>query len=481
MQTNELRSIGAEEANLGSPWCPLPIRPDPALHVSLHRSQAFTPQFFSATPNALSLARTHLPIPLVFLLFCLHAMNAEALLKKHGWRGAGHSLDTSGRGIKKPLLISHKQDQNGLGHKKAAWKTDDQWWMRAFDESLQNLGTGQTSTLAQVQQKGINRGGLYGFFVKGEGLIGTIGDESETSVDTVSSTAESEATTTSGDQSASSTPPTSASTSDNEDGNARSKPAHGATLKKRKRAIEASAPAFKKLKKADTLASSSGAAGPVTVVTKVFGTIGADELTRIASVVKTIEKQVKAETRSREKQGAYGLYISSKQAKEQKYFDDPHNPSKKLTQKTAEAQRQKGMRAAQKEMKGQLIADALHKDDLPNHSKWTKKEIVKKYSKVERDLETVEKAYSELKKQVGKKSGKEPVQAARQDERQSLIDAQLTQLSSAKRATYEARAAEKGQSLDDYILRRVEKNTAKKVDKADGDKTAKKTGKGARK
>jgi nucleolar protein TMA23 len=70
-------------------------------------------------------------------------MNAESYLRKQGWKGSGHSLDSTGRGIKKPLLIAHKQDQLGLGKKKAAYTTDDQWWMRAFDQSLQSIGTGQ--------------------------------------------------------------------------------------------------------------------------------------------------------------------------------------------------------------------------------------------------------------------------------------------------------------------------------------------------
>jgi nucleolar protein TMA23 len=69
-------------------------------------------------------------------------MDARAYLQRQGWRGSGHSLDKHDRGIKKPLLISHKQDTMGLGTKKAAHKTDDQWWMRAFDESLKNIGTG---------------------------------------------------------------------------------------------------------------------------------------------------------------------------------------------------------------------------------------------------------------------------------------------------------------------------------------------------
>jgi nucleolar protein TMA23 len=72
-----------------------------------------------------------------------HPMNAESYLRKQGWKGSGHSLDSTGRGIKKPLLIAHKQDQLGLGKKKAAWTTDDQWWMRAYDQSLQNIGTGE--------------------------------------------------------------------------------------------------------------------------------------------------------------------------------------------------------------------------------------------------------------------------------------------------------------------------------------------------
>jgi nucleolar protein TMA23 len=70
-------------------------------------------------------------------------MDARAYLQRQGWRGSGHSLDKHDRGIKKPLLISHKQDTMGLGKKKAAHTTDDQWWMRAFDESLKNIGTGQ--------------------------------------------------------------------------------------------------------------------------------------------------------------------------------------------------------------------------------------------------------------------------------------------------------------------------------------------------
>lgn len=68
-------------------------------------------------------------------------MDSSAYLKSHGWRGAGHSLDQTGRGLKKPLLVSHKVDVLGVGKQKHL--ASDQWWMRAFDESLKQIGTGQ--------------------------------------------------------------------------------------------------------------------------------------------------------------------------------------------------------------------------------------------------------------------------------------------------------------------------------------------------
>ncbi|RMZ67402.1 dna-directed rna polymerase ii subunit rpb1 [Pyrenophora seminiperda CCB06] len=144
-------------------------------------------------PHQNILARSFVPSPQSA------AMNAEAYLRKQGWQGSGHSLDHRGRGIKKPLLITHKNDQLGLGKKKAAHTTDDQWWLRAYDQSLQTIGTGKDSTLDQVRTQGINRGGLYGFFVKGEQIEGTIDDTSATTTDV------------SNPPSGTNTPPTSAS------------------------------------------------------------------------------------------------------------------------------------------------------------------------------------------------------------------------------------------------------------------------------
>lgn len=101
-------------------------------------------------------------------------MDASAYLKKQGWRGDGHSLDHTNRGIRKPLLVSKKVDVLGLGTNKHA-PVSDQWWLRAFDQGLKNLGTGKESVLSSIQKHGINRGGLYGRFVQGENYEGSIG------------------------------------------------------------------------------------------------------------------------------------------------------------------------------------------------------------------------------------------------------------------------------------------------------------------
>lgn len=108
----------------------------------------------------------------------VETMDTKAYLKSHGWRGDGHSLDSTDRGIRRPLLVSKKVDVLGVGVNKHA-AVSDQWWMRAFDEGLKNLGSGTKSTLANVREKGVHFGGLYGRFVKGETVEGTIESEEE--------------------------------------------------------------------------------------------------------------------------------------------------------------------------------------------------------------------------------------------------------------------------------------------------------------
>jgi hypothetical protein len=102
-------------------------------------------------------------------------MDSAAYLQRQGWRGDGHSLDLTGKGIKKPLLVSKKVDSLGVGLNKHA-AVSDQWWLKAFDQGLKDLGTGKQSVLASVQKHGHNLGGLYGRFVKGEGVPGTFAE-----------------------------------------------------------------------------------------------------------------------------------------------------------------------------------------------------------------------------------------------------------------------------------------------------------------
>jgi nucleolar protein TMA23 len=89
------------------------------------------------------------------------------------------------------------------------------------------------STLNQIRTKGINRGGLYGFFVKGEAIAGTLDDSSASATDTSNSL------------SLTDTPPTSAS-----EANARKPTTLSDETAKRKRGDDDAASAEKAAKKA---------------------------------------------------------------------------------------------------------------------------------------------------------------------------------------------------------------------------------------
>ncbi|KAK8246079.1 hypothetical protein IWZ00DRAFT_490687 [Phyllosticta capitalensis] len=129
-------------------------------------------------------------------------MDAANLLKKQGWRGLGHSLDTKNRGIARPLLITRRQEGRGLGSKKT--QPADQWWMRAYDTGLKELGTGKQAKRSPTRQTELStvsqnagRSSLYMSFVKGGLLPGTIDQlSSTTEASSSSSTSASENSTT---------------------------------------------------------------------------------------------------------------------------------------------------------------------------------------------------------------------------------------------------------------------------------------------
>ena len=127
-------------------------------------------------------------------------MNTSAYLSSQGWLGAGHSLHPSGRGIKKPLLVSQKKDALGIGKRKHD-ALADQWWARAFDDSLKGLNMGRHEVTGEVNTvtgstwgaldmlnaggtKWAAAGGLYAGFVRGPGLVGTISSGNHTLSDT---------------------------------------------------------------------------------------------------------------------------------------------------------------------------------------------------------------------------------------------------------------------------------------------------------
>ncbi|KAK0509029.1 hypothetical protein JMJ35_008400 [Cladonia borealis] len=120
-------------------------------------------------------------------------MDTAAYLASQGWAGHGHALHHSGRGIIKPIAIAQKNNVLGVGKKRHDAHAD-QWWARAFDETLKGINatkdgaTGTTEGLvvtgAAKQAGSKMRGGvhcvgngLYSCFVKGEGLGGTLKEQ----------------------------------------------------------------------------------------------------------------------------------------------------------------------------------------------------------------------------------------------------------------------------------------------------------------
>jgi len=117
------------------------------------------------------------------------AINAGQHLTSLGWAGPGHALDshTSNRGLSRPLLVTHKQNTRGLGSRTAKERQADQWWLNAFDAALRQANTTEgksnglsdgPSALDRVREYGVGKGGLYGWFKRGEVLGGTFDEES---------------------------------------------------------------------------------------------------------------------------------------------------------------------------------------------------------------------------------------------------------------------------------------------------------------
>jgi hypothetical protein len=400
-------------------------------------------------------------------------MDASAILRKQGWQGTGHSLDTTGRGIKRPLLISHKQDQLGLGTKKAAHKADDQWWMRAFDESLANIGSGKESTLSQVRTKGINRGGLYGFFVKGEGLAGTVKDSEESSVDEAASK-----------EKASTTPPT--SQSESETGEI---PVNDASMAKKnkkdnKRKRDCEEDALSKKQKQDAVSVSLPKE-------TIFGPLGAVQIAKINTLAKKIRNDVQQIIKVDDRKGVFGLDVPTKTSAKKSVIYVDRLTGKNFTYKAAKYERQSRMRTAKEAGIKKNIVKALVAGDIPNQQQWTEEEALTNWPKIHSTLESLDKIDRIIRKEAnqvlkearhyeirrfadGKRAAEQALISEAERARQHQKAARkIANLTPGDKKQLEARAASKHQTLDVYILRRIEKGADKKALRDAEEKSAK--------
>ena len=131
-------------------------------------------------------------------------MDAHAHLLSLGWAGPGHSLDSrpqkgrrglaydpkqaqnNGNGLIKPLLISQKKNTFGIGKKAHEPAAGNEWWLKGFEAALSNVGKSESERTSGTATPELGRStngyaekhvGLYGFFVKGGEMEGTIGLE----------------------------------------------------------------------------------------------------------------------------------------------------------------------------------------------------------------------------------------------------------------------------------------------------------------
>jgi hypothetical protein len=136
----------------------------------------------------------------------LLSMDAHAHLLSLGWAGPGHALDSrpykqsgkrgldynpktsasasanTGSGLIKPLMISQRKERFGIGKKdpKHEPAAGNEWWLKGFETALGNIGKSESErsgTQTPVMGTVRKHAGLYGFFVKGKEMEGTIGEE----------------------------------------------------------------------------------------------------------------------------------------------------------------------------------------------------------------------------------------------------------------------------------------------------------------
>lgn len=134
-------------------------------------------------------------------------MDAHAHLLSLGWAGPGHALDSkpykqkghrglaydpsqassnTGNGLVKPLLVSQRKGRLGIGKKSHEPPAGNEWWLKGFESALGNIGksesersSGASTPVPYPNLNGRKHSGLYSFFIKGQEMAGTIGENGE--------------------------------------------------------------------------------------------------------------------------------------------------------------------------------------------------------------------------------------------------------------------------------------------------------------
>lgn len=106
-------------------------------------------------------------------------MDAQAYLMRHGWSGPGNPLNANqrpgphgGLGLTKPILVARKQNNHGVG-KKTTKDATNQWWLRGFEDALNAFE--DENPAGSTESGNALTSELYRFFVRGQGLAGTLG------------------------------------------------------------------------------------------------------------------------------------------------------------------------------------------------------------------------------------------------------------------------------------------------------------------
>jgi nucleolar protein TMA23 len=111
-------------------------------------------------------------------------MDAQAYLMRHGWSGPGNPLQPNtrpgphgGLGLTRPILVSRKANNHGVG-KKTTKDPTNQWWLRGFEDALKGVGDDSHEGVSARAGNALTSE-LYRNFVRGDGLAGTLNSKDD--------------------------------------------------------------------------------------------------------------------------------------------------------------------------------------------------------------------------------------------------------------------------------------------------------------